>query len=110
VVIQQPKARNLTPERESELRKLLGLDATGFEDELAAVLRCSGRTVQRLELPFLVVGNKRLYDLRIAAEKLRRLARIGTSGPDDAAEEALPPAVRHRRRMQREREANDAPA
>jgi hypothetical protein len=102
VTIQQPKVCNLTQERESELRKLLGLDATGFEDELAAVLRCSGRTVQRLELPFVVVGNKRLYDLRVAAVKLRRLARIGTPGPDDLAEGALPPAVRHRRRGERE--------
>jgi hypothetical protein len=102
VTIQHPKSRNLTPEREAELRKLLGLDASGFEDEIAAVLRCSTRTIQRYDLPYVVVGNKRLYDLRRAAERLHQVARIGTPGPDDAAEGDLPPAVRHRRRLARE--------
>ena len=102
MAIQHPKAGNLTPEREAELRKLLGLDATGFEDELAAVLRCSTRTIQRYDLPYILVGNKRLYDLRRAADRLRELARIDTPSPDDAAEGDLPPAVRHRRRLERE--------
>jgi hypothetical protein len=101
-VTTQPKVRTLTPEREAELRKQLGLDATGFEDELAQVLRCSTRTIQRYDFPYLVVGNRRLYDLRRAAEKLQQVARISTPGPDDAAEGDLPPAVRHRRRVERE--------
>ena len=92
----------LRPEREREIRELLGLADTGFEDEIAEVLRCSTRTVQRLDLPYTVIGNKRLYDLRVAAEKLRRLARIGTPSPDDAEEGDLPPAARHRRRLERE--------
>jgi hypothetical protein len=101
----QPKStdRKLSPEREAELRKLLGLADTAFEDELAAVLRCSPRTVQRCELPFIVIpGGRRLYDLRGAAKKLHRIARISTPEPDDAAEGDLPPAVRHRRRIDRE--------
>jgi hypothetical protein len=94
--------RKLTPEREAELRKLLGLEGTGFEDELAEALRCSTRTIQRYGLPYTVIGNKRLYDLRGAGEKLRQIARIGTPGPDDDAEGDFPPAVRHRRRVERE--------
>ena len=91
-----------TPEREREIRDLLGLAGLAFEDELAIALRCSPRTVQRLDLDYAVVGNKRLYDLRIAAEKLRQITRIGASNAADLEEGALPPAVRHRRRLERE--------
>ena len=107
---QRNPLRILTPERELEIRTLLGFADIGFEDEIAVALRCSGRTIQRLELPYVVIGNRRLYDLRRAAEKLRRLARIGTPGPDDAAEGDLPPAVRRRRQREREREFEDSPA
>ena len=100
---QSKQGRKLTPEREAELRRLLGLENTGFEDEVAELLRCSTRTVQRAELPYIVIpGGRRLYDLRAAGEKLRQIARLSTPGPDDDAEGDLPPAVRHRRRVERE--------
>ena len=84
-------SRKLTPERERELREQLGIAGTAFEEELAEALHCSGRTVQRLDLPYWVIASRRLYDLRGAAEKLRQLARIGTPGPDDTAEGDLSP-------------------
>lgn len=93
--------RKLTPEREAELRRRLGLEDTAYEHELAEVLRCSTRTVQRIEFPYFVIAGKRVYDLRGAAEKLHRIARI-TAEPDGAVEGDLPPAVRHRRRLERE--------
>ena len=48
--------------------------------------------MQRLDLDYTVVGNKRLYDLRIAAEKLRQITRISASDVADLEEGALPPA------------------
>jgi hypothetical protein len=107
----QPKLdRKLTSEREREIRELLGLADTAFEDELATVLHCSTRTIQRFDLPYTVIGSKRIYDLPGSGERLRHIARIGTPGSDDAAEGALPPAVRHRLRMQREPGGTDPPA
>lgn len=93
---EQPKPK-LTPEREAELRKALGLADTATEDEIAEVLGCSTRTIQRYELPYIVIAGKRLYHLPRAGEKLRHIARISTPTPDDDAEGDLPPAVRHRR-------------
>ncbi len=102
-VTTQPKSDpKLTPEREAELRRLLGLEYTATEDELAELLHCSTKTVQRADLPYIVIpGGRRLYDLRAAGAKLRRIARAGAPGPDDA-EGDLPPAVRYRRRIERD--------
>ena len=96
--------RKLSPERERELRELLGLSDVCLEHELAQVLECSTRTVQRLALPYVVIGNRRFYDLPRSAERLRQLARLGTPTPDDDADGRLAPAVRHRLRMQRDAE------
>ena len=63
--------KRLTREREREIRELLGLQESCLEYELAEVLDCSQRTVQRLDLPYRVIGGRRFYDLRGAAERLR---------------------------------------
>jgi hypothetical protein len=97
-----PPAAKLTPDREREIREQLGLADTAFETEIAAALHCSVRTVQRFELPHRVIAGHRLYDLPASAEQLRRISRTGTPTPDDVAEGSLPPAVRHRRRLERE--------
>jgi hypothetical protein len=58
-------------EREREIRDLLGLGNTASTEELAAALRCSDRTVQRLGLPYRLVAGRRAYDLSAAAKRLR---------------------------------------
>jgi hypothetical protein len=100
VTTQAKLDHKLTPERERQIREMLGLAEVGFEDELASVLRCSTRQVQRYALPYWVIGNKRFYDLRRSAEKLWQIARIGTPRAS--------PAVRTRRKG-RERETAEPP-
>jgi hypothetical protein len=97
----------VTPERERELREQLGLADTATVEELAAILGCSTRTVERMELPYWIFANRRIYDLSGAAKRLRELRAITASTADD---EALPPGARYRLRLQREREAEGADA
>jgi hypothetical protein len=105
-LIRQP----MSPERERELREQLGITDTATAEELAAILRCSIRTVERLDLPYWIVANRRIYDLRGSAKRLRELRNITASTADGGAEGALPPGARYRLRLQREREAEDEPA
>jgi hypothetical protein len=102
--------RKLTPERERELREDLGITATAFEEELAAVLHCSGRTIQRMDLPYWVIAGRRIYDLRGSADRLREIARITASSSDESIDGSLPPAVRHRLRTGRLQREKLAPA
>lgn len=103
----EPKPeRRLTPEREAELRRLLGLDDTAFEEEIAQTMRCSTRTVQRFELPYIVLAGKRWYILHAAAAKLRRIARIRAPGADNP-EGDLSRGVRHGGRVQRAKDDTD---
>jgi hypothetical protein len=92
--------KRLTREREREIRELLGLQESCLEYELAEVLDCSQRTVQRLDLPYRVIGGRRFYDLRAAAERLRT----------QREREGEAPPLMHGRRLQREREAADEEA
>jgi hypothetical protein len=100
-----PFRLTMTPDRERELREQLGIAATAFEEELAAILHCSGRTIQRMALPYSVIAGRRIYNLRGSADRLREIARITASSSDEVIDGSLPPAVRHRLRtgqLQRE--------
>jgi hypothetical protein len=57
----------------SNLRERL-LPGQAYEEEIAAALDCSRRTVQRLNLPFKRIGKRRTYSISEAREALRRHA------------------------------------
>ena len=60
------------PGRAERLRDEL-LPDQAFEEEIAAALACSRRTVQRLNLPYVKVGTRRIYIVSGSRDVLQRL-------------------------------------
>jgi hypothetical protein len=60
------------PGRSERLRDEL-LPDQAFEEEIAAALACSRRTVQRLNLPYVKVGTRRIYIVSGSRDVLQRL-------------------------------------
>lgn len=57
--------------RIESLREQL-LPDSAFEEEIAEALACSRRTVQRFELPYDRVGQRRVYSISGSRTRLRR--------------------------------------
>ena len=72
----QPKVRTLTPEREAELPRSWGWMPLASRTNSPRYCAAPPAQINGTDFPYLVVGNRRLYDLRRAAEKLQQVARI----------------------------------
>jgi hypothetical protein len=68
----EPATASATPPSRAERLRDELLPDQAFEEEIAAALACSRRTVQRLNLPYVKVGTRRIYIVSGSRDVLQR--------------------------------------